>query len=186
MKIILTEDFRYLRDATESDTGFVEVDEIDYHLLKDNMKYYYKDGQAFPIIGKKFVDGEWVDKTPEEILAEQLPELKKSKKEQILKEFQQATSDSIMHSTTLNAEVDYGERHLRNVTSLVDYMEASNMQSTQFRIADNSFVEVSLDQLKALKLEMIGYGIYLYQRKWEIEQQIENATTLEELEVIKW
>lgn len=52
--------------------------------------------------------------------------------------------------------------------------------------ADGNVHALSEEQANILLQEMINKGLWCYQHKWEKEQQIENATTLEELEAIKW
>lgn len=54
-----------------------------------------------------------------------------------------------------------------------------------FRIADNSFVSVNLEELKAIKKAIILKGQELYQKKWEIEAKLANARTFDEIRAIK-
>ena len=54
-----------------------------------------------------------------------------------------------------------------------------------FRIADNSFVSVNAEQLKAIKKAIILKGQELYQKKWEIEAKLANAKTFDEIRAIK-
>ena len=91
-----------------------------------------------------------------------------------------------MYSETLKTNVNAGDVAFRNVQSLIDYMTENNITNTQFRVYDNSFVEITLDQLKQLKNEMIQYGLNLYHKKWDLESQIKNATTIDEVLQIKW
>lgn len=91
-----------------------------------------------------------------------------------------------MFSNSLQKEVNIGEKHLRNVEKLISYMQANNITETQFRVYDNSFITVTLTQLQNLRLEMIQYGLDMYQKKWQLEQQIDAATNEEELAAIVW
>lgn len=53
-----------------------------------------------------------------------------------------------------------------------------------FMDANNVGHQVSLDQLKALQLEIIRAGQAAYQEKWKLRDAIEKAKTKEELEKI--
>lgn len=75
---------------------------------------------------------------------------------------------------------------LQNMKSLLEYMQANNIDKVQFRCYDNSFVEITQDQLQQAINELIAYGIKCYQKKWNIEQKILAATTQDELLSIKW
>lgn len=65
-----------------------------------------------------------------------------------------------------------------NVQSLIDL----GVTPIQFRDADNQFHSLTTEQLETLKNEMIQDGLGLYQQKWDLENTINNATTLEDLE----
>ena len=54
-----------------------------------------------------------------------------------------------------------------------------------FRIADNSFVQVNGEQLKAIKKAIILKGQELYQKKWQIETSLVSAKTFDEIMAIK-
>ena len=53
------------------------------------------------------------------------------------------------------------------------------------KIKDKTF-KTSIPEAEILKKEIIAYGLSVYQKKWELEEAIKNATTIEEVEVIKW
>ena len=63
-------------------------------------------------------------------------------------------------------------------------MEAGGVGSTTFCDAANCFHEVSLDQLKTMRLEVIAYGQQLYARKWQLRMAIEHAQTIDDLEAV--
>ena len=54
-----------------------------------------------------------------------------------------------------------------------------------FRIADNSFVQVNGEQLKAIKKAIILKGQELYQKKWQLETSLISARTFDEIMAIK-
>lgn len=101
----------------------------------------------------------------------------------------------ILHNTWLAAEangtvtvdgitIDATSRSNRDIEGLIISMEAQGIGSTVFCAADNSFHEVTLQQLKDFRLAVIGLGQRLYARKWELRTAIEAAETLEDLEAI--
>lgn len=94
------------------------------------------------------------------------------------------TDDGFMYSQTLSCFINFGSLHLRNVDSLISLMESANMSNVLFRIYDNSFKQVSLEQLKIVKLELIQFGLKLYQIKWQLENLINQCQTTEDLDSI--
>ena len=75
--------------------------------------------------------------------------------------------------------IDATERSNRDIEGLITSMEASGTQETTFCAADNSFHSVTLEQLRAMRLEVIACGQALYARKWELRQAIEAAESVE-------
>jgi hypothetical protein len=83
--------------------------------------------------------------------------------------------------------VDFDTQSMLNVQGLVTFFKNNpTVTSTQFRCADNSFVSITLTQAQELLDEMIAHGQSLYQHKWELEQQIQNATSVEQIQSIVW
>ena len=95
------------------------------------------------------------------------------------------TQNYYIYSNVLNANVDVGDKHLRNVEKLITYMESNSVSDTQFRTHDNSFITTTLDQLKQLDDELIQYGIQMYQKKWSNEQLIDNIESFDDLTNLK-
>lgn len=81
--------------------------------------------------------------------------------------------------------IDATERSNRDIEGLISSMEATSTQETTFCAADNSFHTVTLDQLRAMRLEVIGYGQALYTRKWTLRTAIETAQSVEAVQAIK-
>ncbi len=69
-----------------------------------------------------------------------------------------------------------------NVESLI----ALNTDPVTFKDSNGDFHSLTLADLSILKTEMIQDGLAIYQKKWTLESQINNATTIEELEAITW
>ena len=51
---------------------------------------------------------------------------------------------------------------------------------------DNGYHSVTLDQVKTIKMDMINYGLWLYQHKWEKLSALDTATTKEQVYAIQW
>lgn len=104
----------------------------------------------------------------------------KTMKIRILKEnFNRTLQEGETFSETIQKKIDSRLIDLNNIASLIKILPEG--VTTPFRCADNSFVEVTLQQLQLMEKEIIQYGLNLYQQKWQLEQQIENAQTLQEL-----
>ena len=74
--------------------------------------------------------------------------------------------------------IDATERSNRDIEGLITSMEATSTPQTTFCAADNSFHSVTLEQLRAMRLEVIAHGQALYARKWALRQAIEAAETV--------
>ena len=80
---------------------------------------------------------------------------------------------------------DCNDRANRDIAGLIASMEASGAETVQFCAADNSFHALSLADLKALQLLVIGHAQALYARKWELRTAIESAGTFGELDAVQ-
>jgi len=114
-----------------------------------------------------------------------LGQLKLKKKQEIKEEMYKAAKMGFC-SPTIKAKVNAERHDLDNLKNLYDYCSKNNISSIQIRLYDNSFKEVTLTELEAIIDEVVAFGLQLYQTKWQLEQQIEQATTEEELQNIFW
>jgi len=80
---------------------------------------------------------------------------------------------------------DCNDRANRDIAGLIASMEASGAETVQFCAADNSFHSLTLADLKALQLLVIGHAQALYARKWELRTAIESAGTFGELDAVQ-
>lgn len=113
--------------------------------------------------------------TPEEIRTKKLEELSQKHHE--------AEEIGVIQSS-LGFPIDANERANRDVSGLISQMEMTNLDKTQFCDANNDFQEVTLDNLKTIKLELIQYAQSLYATKWQLRAAIEAAKTVDELNAI--
>ena len=124
-------------------------------------------------------DGAWYEKghAPqrplEEARTEKLAEL-------------EAAFDTASHkahcTSSVGFEIDADETANRNVSSLIVAMEANGEDSVLFCAYDNTFHEVTLDQLRIMQIEIITHARAVYARKWALREAIEAAQSVVELE----
>lgn len=79
-------------------------------------------------------------------------------------------------------EIDADEIANRNIEGLVLVMQPE--KTTLFRAYDNTFHEVTREQLETMRKEIVVNSQYLYQAKWTMEARIKAAETTGELEAI--
>ena len=85
-------------------------------------------------------------------------------------------------ASSLGFEVDATRRSKDDIESLL-YVD---MFPVRFRDYNNEFHDLSKEQVEVLKKEIIAYGLSVYQKKWTLQQTVENATTVEEVEAVSW
>ena len=124
-------------------------------------------------------DGTWYEKghAPqrplEEARTEKLAELERA--------FNTASHKA--HCTSsVGFEIDADETANRNIEGLVLVMQPE--ETTLFRAYDNTFHEVTREQLGTMRKEIVVNSQYLYQAKWTMEARIRAAETAEALKII--
>ena len=106
-----------------------------------------------------------------------IPNMKKAKAAK-LAELEAAfnTASQKAHcASSAGFEIDADEIANRNIEGLVLVMQPE--ETTLFRAYDNSFHEVTREQLEIMRKEIVINSQYLYQAKWTIEAQIMQAQT---------
>lgn len=98
--------------------------------------------------------------------------------------FVQAETNGTLESS-VGFTIDANERANRDIDGLIKSLEATPEETVLFCAADNSFHEVTLDNLKTMQLEVIAYGQQLYTKKWQYREQINQAQSKEELDAIE-
>lgn len=93
-------------------------------------------------------------------------------------------SSSVSIQSSVGYTVNANTTAKQNVDGLITAMTATGRDTVSFMTFDNKLVELTLDQLKAIHLELISYGNNLYARKWALRSQIEACTTKEEVDAI--
>ena len=157
---------------------YPEITDYDFSLIDDGVNIY--------------IDS-WNDNfgtKPElhELEIFQLQAFKNIKKEEI-KLF---VHDEIGHSSigylttglTENFRVDAGRGDLDNLRNLKQYCLATNTEVTFVKDFYNNMHQITINELDIIILELIAYGLWLYQRKWEVDILIDNASSEEEVNSI--
>ena len=153
---------------------------------------WFNDITKRPIVknGEIIEDPTFIYLTPEQL---QLQQAKNAKLEEIKQIFESKFIDGHFYSQTLQIEVDCRrtgiKNDLQNVENLIGYLETSNQTELNiyrgYTNPETSITQyaynVTLEQLQQLKLEMIQYGLQLYNRKWQLEDLINNTSTLSDL-----
>lgn len=112
-----------------------------------------------------------------------LEECKQNKLEAVKTAFL-AASETAHCMSSVGFEIDANETANRDINGLIVVMDARGKESELFRAYDNTFHEVTLDDLKTMLVEISEHGQKLYARKWQLEVSIQAAATVEELDTI--
>ena len=146
-------------NSQDSNLGLVEIALDEFTSLKES-SYTYK------------------------LIQENLQALKAVKLQELAEAFKEVTTKTKVTVSGVGI-VDGGRSNLQDITGIIETFEESGEETMLFRIADNSFVSVNAEQLKAIKKAIILKGQELYQKKWEIEAKLANAKTFDEIRAIK-
>ena len=93
-------------------------------------------------------------------------------------------SSSVSIKSSVGYTVNANTTAKQNVDGLITAMTATGRNTVSFMTFDNQLVELTLEQLKAIQLELISYGNNLYARKWALRSQIEACATKKEVDAI--
>lgn len=108
----------------------------------------------------------------------------KSEKLEAVKTAFLAASETAHCMSSVGFEIDANETANRDINGLIVVMEARGKESELFRTYDNTFHEVTLDDLKTMLVEISEHGQKLYARKWQLEVSIQAVATVEDLDAI--
>lgn len=94
------------------------------------------------------------------------------------------------HSEALGIDIDYRrnttKNDLQNVDVLIEVMKDEGSTETEFKGYRDQKTIATLTQIKAMRKEMLYYSTALYGKKESLEATIKAATTIAELENIRW
>jgi len=121
---------------------------------------------------------------------------KQQKLQEISEKFNIALVNGHFYSQTLQIEIDCRRSNtkndLQNVENIIVFLSATSGQGldvyrgyTNPETGETQYAyNVTLQQLEQLRLEMIQYGLRLYNRKWQLEDAIANTQSQSELDAI--
>lgn len=112
-----------------------------------------------------------------------LEALKQARLEELHQAWLTAEANGKVNSS-VGFAIDATERANRDVDGLIKRLTALGEDSADFCAADNSSHIVTLEQLKAMQLEIIQYGQAIYAAKWKMRYAIESAATLEAVSAV--
>lgn len=136
-----------------------------------NTEYYRSIGMTDMAVERGY-DGAWYV----EGYAPQKPlEQARTEKLAMLESAFESAAQTAHCTSSAGFEIDADEIANRNIEGLVLVMQAG--ETTLFRAYDNSFHEVTREQLEIMRKEIVINSQYLYQAKWTIEAQIMQAQT---------
>lgn len=117
-----------------------------------------------------------------------LTELKQAKLDEILTAFNRNLEnlEGGLLIEPLNIRVDCGRIHSENVASMITLLANTSQDNITFRLYDNTSRLTSLAELKAIQTAIIAEGFKQYEKKWALEQALNEATSKEQIEAIKW
>lgn len=111
------------------------------------------------------------------------------KSKEIRKGFENEFENGVFLSKSIGIDVDCrrfsSKNDLDNVEILLEDMEREE-ESTKVYKGHTETKEVTISDLKNLKIEMQKHGLSLYKKRWSLEEQIKNASTIEEINNINW
>ena len=132
----------------------------------------------------KYVQTKVLENFTEEELANQLVQAKQRKLIKLQNAFEEAEKTGTVNSS-VGFTIDATDRANRDIEGLIVVLEAHNLPGSTFCAADNSFHDVTLENLKTMRLEIIAHGQALYAKKWQLRTQIETATNLTDVNGIE-
>jgi hypothetical protein len=119
---------------------------------------------------------------------ESLDTLKAQKKAEIKAAYQneRVTGYKGIMSSTLGVKIDCRESDVQNIQSLIYYLEANGITEYFYKCYDNTEIPCTLTQMKAVLAELIAGMLSMWGLKNALTKQIDNCTTVEQVDAITW
>ena len=116
--------------------------------------------------------------------------IKSAKINEIISTFENELQTGHFLSTSLGIEVDCrrssSKNDKQNVEGLISNMTRKNKTKINYVGYTEICPNVTQAQLTELVAEMEDYVLGLYEKKWVLQTQIENASTIDEVKNINW
>lgn len=139
-----------------------------------------KDAEHFRV--KRGEDLSW---TVEAIPEKTFDELKKEKLEEVSAEagkYDQYKCDEMYITSSVNSlQINADARSQKNISALIE----NYTDVVTFKTYDNSYVQLTKEQLATMLVECVKNGEALYAQKWSLQEQVNNAKTKEDLNKIE-
>lgn len=123
--------------------------------------------------------------TVEEIPEKTFDELKEAKLTEISTEagkYDQFKCDEMYITSSVNAlQINADVRSQNNIRALIE----NYTDVVMFKTYDNSYVQLTKEQLETMLVECVKNGEALYAQKWSLQEQANKAQTKEELDAIQ-
>lgn len=170
-------------DAALAELGYypIEYRYQDYDALRQGM---LPDGEPVANAdGKGYVQNFKIVPLDDERLAQNLAKYKGDALDRLDAAWLEAEKKGKLASSA-GFEIDATDRANRDIAGLITMLEQTGQTDTSFCGADNVMRPVTLDQLKAMRLEVIQYGQGLYAKKWALREAIEGAASFEAVDAV--
>lgn len=146
------------------------------------------DSQGYPLY--IYEDSQLIPVTEDQRFKFHIEGYKLEKLSQIDRDFTSAIESGKLMSVVLGIEIDCrrGGRNndKQNVEGMINLMEAYGRETDTYIGVSQTVGGVTVNMLKQVILEMETYGYNLYQKKFLLQDWVEAAQTLEELNSISW
>ena len=114
-----------------------------------------------------------------------IEEIRSHKLQELHNKFDAWYNGEAVVCSSLGFTADSDSRAKADVDGLIEVMECTGGDASLFRDADNELHQLTLADLKTLRIEIIQNGQFAYQTKWTLEAQINGAETRDEIDAIE-
>ena len=114
-----------------------------------------------------------------------IEEIRSHKLQELHNKFDAWYNGEAVVCSSLGFTADSDSRAKADVDGLIEVMECTGSDASLFRDADNELHQLTLADLKTLRIEIIQNGQFAYQTKWTLEAQINGAETRDEIDAIE-
>ena len=174
---------------------------IRYNALTGEIERPAYDSESFPDIDGDHIEVEnsvWADAQKYESLKVNIETLdlehdaaedRESKMSEINSAYiaERTTANKGITSSALGgAIIDCRESDVINIQNLITLLEAQGATEYYYKLKDNTNVDCTVAQIKAVLTELIAALLSMWQLKQTLTEQIDAATTAEEIQAIKW
>ena len=156
------------------------------NLMRERMNTLTQGSSEYKVTAQGEGEAEirFVEKIPEPTFEEQ-----KAQKAQELASksasFENNLNKEMYFTSSLGFKVNGDRRTKSNIQDLIasfDIMATGEPKTVAYRDYDNIERLVTKSQLEIMYQEIVSAGLSLYQEKWRLEQELEQITTIEDLE----